>query len=182
VTIQISESDKVRCLKFAQDIINSSNQFNRFSKTKTKQIERTYIGKLAELMFLKLLKSNSIPYDEGDMFEIFEGQQKADSYDFITRDGYTIDIKTASKPFHSRIMVPLDQLHVKKDIYVGIKLNFISSNSYDLSLADIYDCKIFGYIKYQNLIAKPTYNFGEGLCKSIMLNELRPVQRLLKLF
>ena len=145
MTIKICEYDKQRCLKFAKDIIYSSNQYNRFSQTTQIQIERTYVGKLAELMFLRYLNSNSKSYDEGDMFEIFQGQQNVDSYDFITKEGYTIDIKTASKPFHKRIMVPIDQLNVKKDIYVGIKLNFSSMNGPYINLYDINDCKIFGY-------------------------------------
>ena len=133
-------------------------------------------------MFLRYLNSNSKSYDEGDMFEIFQGQQNVDSYDFITKEGYTIDIKTASKPFHKRIMVPIDQLNVKKDIYVGIKLNFSSMNGPYINLYDINDCKIFGYIKYSLLIQQPTENFGEGPCKSIQLNQLEPPETLLKLF
>ena len=50
-----------------------------------------------------MLKENEIDYDEGDMFEIFEGQENADTYDFVTPCKKSIDIKTASLPFHSRI-------------------------------------------------------------------------------
>lgn len=180
--IKINDRDKHRCLKFSKSIINSSNQYNRFNKTTRTQIERTYIGKLAELMFLRYLHLNDINYDEGDMFEIFEGQQNTDCYDFITKDGLTVDIKTASKPFHSRIMVPIDQLKVKKDIYVGIKLNFHSLKSNSINPMNINECKIFGFIEYANLISGPTRNFGEGPCKFMHLNKLQPIQTLLKLF
>ena len=67
-----------------------------------------------------MLKKNNINYEQGSMFEIFEGKSNVDTYDFKTNTNELVDIKVASKPFHSRIMIPLDQFELK-NFYVGIK-------------------------------------------------------------
>ena len=53
------------------------------------------------------LKERGINYREDGMFEIFEGKTNVDLFDFKTPCGKLIDIKVASKPFHSRIMIPV---------------------------------------------------------------------------
>ena len=43
--------------------------------------------------------------------------------DFQTSDGKTIDIKTASESYHTRILVPHDQYRNQpKDYYVGVRI------------------------------------------------------------
>lgn len=178
----VSKEEKERCYAFAQGIITGGNQFNRFSKSQITQIHRTYIGKLAEYVFLHLLQERGVDYPEGDMFEIFEGQENADTYDFVSPQGYTIDIKTASLPFHKRIMVPMSQFHLRKDIYVDIKLNFKKVIGTTIQPYEIDDCKIYGYVKRKLLEDSPITNYGEGDCKSALLNELNDIERILKLF
>ena len=178
----VSKEEKERCYAFAEDIIKGGNQFNRFSQSEITQIHRTYTGKLAEYIFLNLLHERSVNYDEGDMFEIFEGSGNSDTYDFISPQGYTIDIKTASLPFHKRIMVPMSQFHLIKDFYVGIKLNFKNVVGQTIQPFDIDNCTIHGYVKRLTLVERPVEYFGEGNCKSVLLNELNDVERILKLF
>jgi hypothetical protein len=182
IKVQITSEEKKRCFDFASLIINGGNQYNRFNKSLNVQIVRTYIGKLAEYVFLHFLHSKGVQYDEGDMFEIFEGQENADPHDFIMPNGKTVDIKTASLPFHSRIMVPMSQFHLKKDFYVGIKLNFINTQDRSINPSKINDCILFGYIERSVLEQQPTKSFGEGPCKSYALSDLKPISQLIEGF
>lgn len=140
------------------------------------------MGKLGEYVFLKFLQENGINCEEGDMFEIFQGQENADTYDFITTNKKTIDIKTASLPFHSRIMVPISQFHLKKDIYVGIKLLFLNTIGQKIKPMEIDFCYIYGYIEREVLEQQPTKYFGEGNCKAFPLSNLKPINNLIELF
>ena len=178
----VSKEEKERCYAFAESIIKQGDQFNRFSQSEITQIHRTYIGKLAEYVFLHLLHERGVEYDEGDMFEIFKGQENADTFDFITPQGNTIDIKTASLPFHKRIMVPMTQFHLRKDIYVGIKLNFKNVTGHPIIPFDIDNCTIHGFVNRQVLDERPVEYFGEGDCKSVLLTELNDVEQILTLF
>jgi len=180
--VSITEEEKTKCLYFAEVIVTTDNQFNRFNQNIQTQINRTYIGKLAEYVFLHLLHSRGIDYPEGDMFEIFDGEENADDHDFITSKGEGVDIKTASLPFHKRIMIPESQFHLKKDWYVGIKLNFNNIKDRMIDPMDINDATIYGYIDRESLERQPTQNFGEGRCKAYVLNKMRPIEELLKRF
>ena len=175
----VSQQQKDRCYEFATEIIEGENQFNRFRQTSSIQIQRTYIGKLAELLFREYLESRGIDIPIGDMFTIFPGQENVDGYDFLLPNGEVIDIKTASKSFHSRIMVPIDQFASRKDYYVGIKLNFHSNvfNYNNIDSADIY-----GYVTRETMERQPTQNFGEGFCKSYLLDRLIDIEPLITLY
>jgi len=65
---QITEKEKERCYQFARKIIKGGDQFNRFNQNEKTQINRTYIGKLGEYLFLKMLHAHGVSYEEGDMF------------------------------------------------------------------------------------------------------------------
>lgn len=179
--LQVTEEERNRCFEFATNIINGGNQFNRFQQNLEVQINRTYIGKLAEYVFLHYLHHNGKVYNEGDMFQIFQGAENADQYDFITRGGETVDIKTASLPFHSRIMAPIDQFHLAKSYYVGMKLNF-EVNGKTIVPNSIKDCELKGYVNRATMETQLTSNFGEGDCKAYSLNLLSPIEPLLNMF
>ena len=182
IPVRVRDEEKKRCLDFARSIIERGDQFNRFNQSKSVQTTRTYVGKLAEYVFLHFLHSHGVHYDVGDMFEIFEGQQNADSYDFITADKKTVDIKTASLPFHKRIMIPISQFHLKKDFYVGIKLNFSCGKDKEIDPMSIQDCIIHGYVERSLLESQPTKNFGEGYCKAYELTQLNSISQLIERF
>jgi len=180
--IEITKEEKGRCLEFARSIISRGNQFNRFNQSSNTQINRTYIGKLAEYIFLHFLHSQGVEYAEGDMFEIFEGEENVDTYDFITARNKTIDIKTASLPFHKRIMIPVSQFHLSKDFYVGIKLNFLNVNDREIDPMNISHCKIHGFIERSIMESQPTQYFGESNCKAYLLDSLKPISQLIAKF
>jgi hypothetical protein len=183
ININIKTEEIHRSYKFAKDIIEQNNQYNRFDKSIQTQINRTYIGKLAEYVFLHYLQELGKDITEGHMFEIYDGVENADDSDFILKDGRTIDIKTASLPFHQRIMIPISQLHLKKDIYIGIKLNFLETNRYGiLNYTKIDNANIYGYIEREIIAATNTQNFGEGDCKAYLLNDLKPINNIIHKF
>lgn len=179
----ITSEEIDRSYQFAKNIIEQNNQYNRFEKSIQTQVNRTYIGKLAEYVFLHYLHEEGKDVKEGDMFEIYEGAENADDADFTLKDGRTIDIKTASLPFHQRIMIPITQLHLKKDLYVGVKLNFLDTNRYGiLDHTKISTATIHGYIERETIVTMPTQNFGEGDCKAYLLTNLKPITNLIEEF
>lgn len=180
VLISITDEEKQRCHEFSTKIITSENQYNRFSQSTDVQILRTYIGKLAEYVFLHYLHRQGIPYPEGDMFSIFSGQTNVDDFDFATRQQETVDIKTASRSFHRRIMIPLDQYKaMPKDYYVGIKLNFIEERGM-IKPFNIENCALYGYTTRVLLDSNNVENYGEGNCKAIELSNLHDINTLIE--
>lgn len=182
-TVEVTKRDIEICLNFSSEIIDTQNQFNRFSKSTNIQKERTFVGKLGEYIFLKYLNSSeSITYPEGDMFTIFEGKENVDEFDFVTKDNKKVEIKVASKPFHKRIMVPIDQFQMKKDFYVGIKLNSKLDNNGNIIKESISKAEIYGFIERDILEKTRSKNFGEGYCKSIELSKLKNIKDLIVKF
>ena len=55
ITLNITQEEKTRSLNFATEIITGGNQFDRFNQSIATQITRTYVGKLAEYIFLHFL-------------------------------------------------------------------------------------------------------------------------------
>lgn len=178
----VNQRQAKKCHEFATKIISGDNQYNRFNKTIDTQITRTYVGKLAEVIFFEYLKELGVNVTEGDMFQIFEGAENADGFDFTLPSGESIDIKTASLPYHSRIMVPMTQFHLKKDYYVGIKLFFKTLSSEEVLEFSINKAVVYGYTTRQELELIPTKNYGEGDCKAISLTALHPIKDLIEKF
>ena len=178
--LQITQEEKSRSYSFAQQIIKGNNQFNRFNKSEEIQVNRTYVGKLAEYVFLHYLQSKAVLQDEGDMFKVYLGAENADHHDFLMPNGKSIDIKAAWQTFHSRIMIPISQLHLEKDYYVGIKLNFPQANLFNHQ--NIQTCNIHGYATRETMQNQPTENFGEGDCKAYLLRNLTDINKLVEMF
>ncbi len=143
VTINIDTEMKEKCYYFAAAIVLSKNQFKRFpNEDIIDRIERTFAGKLGEYVFLKYLENKKlINQDEkaqilDEMFKIFDGQHKVDSYDFKTKGNKRIDIKTAYKTFHSNLVVNKDQfedIEKQKDYYIAVKLKLNTDDFINLT-------------------------------------------------
>ena len=114
------------------------------------------------------------------MFDIFEGSENVDKFDFKTKSGHTIDVKTASKSFHRRIMVPISQWHLEKDYYVGIKIHTSSDRS--IKIDSISKATIYGFCTREQIGESETKNFGDGPCKHYLLNDLQNIEDLLAKF
>ena len=183
INITISKEDINKCLEFAKHIIQTSNQYNRFHKNQSIQVERTFIGKIAEYMFLKFLNDEGKNYPEGDMFDIFEGQENVDSFDFKIKSGQTVDIKTASKPFHKRIMVPISQWHLEKDYYVGIMIHTQSEGfNGPIKLDSISKATLYGFCNRKQIGDSQTRDFEDGPCKHYLLTDLYNIEVLIDHF
>lgn len=70
IKIELSEEDINRCWNFANNIIRTSNQYDRMNaKNLTNdekllyRIKRTFVGKLGEMAFKNLLESRKITVD-----------------------------------------------------------------------------------------------------------------------
>lgn len=172
ILLPISESQKEKAKEFAEGLIATGRQPNRFNQPREIQEERTMIGKLGEILFFDYMQSQGIELNEGNMLDTGIGDGLFGEYDFITPKGETVDIKTASRPFHKRIMIPMAQFEKhKKDYYVGVKLNLETDSA-----------RIYGYTTKEILEKNPVEFFGEGKCKAIELEKLMDLSFIKNLF
>ena len=133
--VEVTGDMRATALDFARRIILTDNQYSRLlpenirtsgdvSLQQRLEIQRTYIGKLGELAFAQFLFEKGIVVNIAGMFEIYEGQENVDSFDFLTRGGQTVDVKTGFRRIHTRLLVNIEQFdNIPKDYYVAVKLN-----------------------------------------------------------
>ena len=101
-----------------------------------------------------------------------KGTDKVDSMDFQTENGETIEVTTASKDFHRRIIVPAGQFNNRPmDYYVGVRVS-----------EDETTGTVIGYATRADMQLDPPQNRGEGLGYERFLNYLRPIQELVDRF
>lgn len=187
---------KQRTLEFAQSIILGNNQFDRLLPADIRRadnldlanavrIQRTYVGKLGEVAFAQALINIGVQVNFEPMFEIFEGQDNVDGFDFETANNQTVDIKTGFRSNHRRLMVNLQQLNEPKNFYVGVKLNAIDRDLKQkvINLDSIEDATIWGYETENTLLnTNKIQNFGEGDARWLMYSNLRDINELLAQF
>lgn len=138
--VSINSDMKERALSFANGIVLSDNQYSRLlpdnirtskdiSMQQKIEVQRTYMGKLGEMSFAMCLSEKGKQVDTDGMFEIYEGQTNVDEFDFTTRDGKSVDVKTGFRPIHKRLMINIEQFNnIPKDYYVAVKLNATDVN------------------------------------------------------
>lgn len=191
--VNISDDIKDFCWDFCSKIIKSKNQFDRLTPywandeqlKELIRIQRSYAGKIAEVAFLIFLAQQGITTNYDDMFEIYEGQRNTDSYDFITLENNTVDIKAAFRPDHKMLVVNCQQLNrIPKDYYVGVKLNASDRDKENKIIDDasITKAKIYGYAECNYLNNLGTGSLGEAPCKQVLLKNLMGIDRLIKEF
>lgn len=171
VKFPITEEDIKKCKDFAKSV--TPETYDRFSKDKQEREDRIFFGKLGEVLFLKLLNSRGINPDAKEMFEIWEGTTRGDKFDFETKDKKSIDIKTAYKKFHIRIVIPYDQFENGKckELYVGVKIN-----------ENLSEGEIWGFCSKEKLMENGKKNFGEGDAYWELLRNLEDIELLIKQF
>lgn len=195
--IDITENMRMKCLKFAKDIILTGNQFSRLLPEEIREsgdvtlkqkleVQRTYIGKLGELVFLTLLQIRRKKVNTDGMFDIFDGQNNVDGYDFITKDNKTVDVKTGYREIHKRLLVNCDQFNNSpKDFYVAVKLNAKDTDP-KLTLVNWNDITlgtIIGYSDYEFLNNNARVgDFGEGPAKYWAYNRMLGIDKLIREF
>ena len=115
------EDLKAACA-FAQGA--AAHTYNRRGVNRQEQERDIKVGKLGEIAFAKYLAENGKAVKgTDDMFTIWHSTHMVDKLDFETREGKSIDVKTASKNYQKRILVPVDQFQkLPKDYYVGVRI------------------------------------------------------------
>ena len=163
-TITFTAGEIEKATKFAEDV----ETHNRRSVSLPKQIRDNRIGKLGEIAFGRFLRERGKKtLGNEDMFTVWSGTRRVDKKDFETADGKTIDIKTASKSFHSRILVPSDQYEFQaKDYYVGVRISEDERSGTIMGYAIHGELKLFAGAKDH-----PAY--------AIELNNMHPIDELL---
>lgn len=196
--VDISQEMRDKALAFATKIKIDDNQFSRllpanlqarttdnFIRILKTEIQRTYVGKLGELAFLSLLNEKGIECNTEGMFDIYEGQENTDAFDFVTSNGLSVDVKTGFRSNHSRLLVNRQQfINLPKDIYVGVKLNGEDIPGDDKLIVwdSVQTAVIKGYAEKTYLDRLPYYDYGEGPAKGLQYNWLLAIDRLLTLF
>lgn len=196
-TISVSEEMKRAALDFAQRIITTDNQYSRLLPASIRrsrdadmqqkvEIQRTYMGKLGELVFLHFLEENHKQVRTDGMFDVFAGQANVDSFDFQTADGRSVDVKTGFCANHQRLLVNIEQFNnIPKDFYVAVKIDAVDVDPV-YKLVDwerISTAKIVGYAEYSYMQAHAGIgNFGEGNARFLFYDRLLGIDRLLSLF
>lgn len=169
IEIDLSDKDISKCKQFARDVVNET--YNRFNRSVDDRIERLFFGKLGEVAMLQVLNSKGINPEVKEMFDIYPGTTNVDSFDFITKKKEKIDVKTAYKNFHTRILIPYDQFeNIPKDFYVGVKIDI-----------DKKKAVIFGYCTNKRLKENGKKDFGEGPAYWEDLNKLKDINELIAL-
>lgn len=196
-SVDIDQKMKERALRFAVDIIRTDNQYCRLLPAEVRnendvdlqqkiRIQRTYLGKLGEMSFLKLLQEQGKNVKDDGMFEVYDGQGNVDNFDFITATGETVDIKTGFRHNHTRLVINTEQFDGDhKDYYVAVKINARDVDAINrlVDWNDISVANILGYAEYRYLRDHADIrDFGEGPAKFIPYDRLMGINRLLRKF
>ena len=168
-TISFTENELERAAEFARE--SAEWTFNRRRVSPHDHERNARVGKLGEIAFAKFLREHGKALlGADDMFTIWNDTRAVDKMDFETSDGKTIDVKTASLSFHTRILVPYDQFHSqRKDYYVGVRI----SESEDETTA-----KVIGFAARKEL---QPFGGGDYPAYARELNALHPIDRLLEM-
>lgn len=164
-TITFTRNDITRATEFARR--SAPTTYNRRDESPERHERNSRIGKLGEIAFAKFLSANgkSLSGSE-DMFTVWDDTYEVDAMDFQTSDGKTIDVKTASESYHTRILVPHDQYRrQRKDYYVGVRI-----------LPGEQTAEVIGFAEWTEL---EPFGRGDYPAYARSLNLLHPIETLI---
>ena len=166
-TIEFTPDDIAKATEFAN--LSAATTFNRRGKSIVRHERNSRIGKLGEIAFAKFLSAHGkMLLGNEDMFTVWSDTHKVDEMDFQTADGKTIDIKTASESYHTRILVPQDQYqNQRKDYYVGVRIS-----------AGEVTAEVIGFAAWAEL---EPFGGGDYPAYARSLNLLHPISELLEM-
>jgi len=157
-------------LKFKNEYADKGYGKNVLGVSHSEYLSFIRIGKLCELVFADYLIKNKIPFSSPEMRIPFAGEHKKGADLILTESDQEVDIKAANKAFHIRILIREDQFQAHiHDIYIGAK--YISDERIEFH----------GYIMGKDLNAKPPKDFGYGLCRNMLLSELKSIEKFIEL-
>lgn len=193
--VDVTSLMKKLAFDFSVNIICENNQYNRLLPAEVNdidiqtrlRIQRTYMGKLAELAFADFLIEKDINFSTSDMFQIYNGQENVDSYDFVKSTGEKIDVKCGFRPIHQLLAINTEQFdsHEHKDYYVAVKLNAVDVDERNklVDLNSVTRAQILGYAEYQYLLEyAPVRDLGEGPARILQYSRLLGIDRLINHF
>ncbi len=123
------------------------------------------IGKLCEIVLVDYLRSSGVSIAAPDLLIPHQGNHKMGADFVIEKSNQTVDVKAANKPYHKRILIREDQFQAKvHDLYIGAKY------------CNDSEIEFHGYLSGMQLLNKAPKNFGYGLCRSMLLSQLNPME------
>jgi len=126
------------------------------------------IGKLCELVFVRLLKEKGISCECKEILVPCKDEHRNGS-DLTLRLGQGVDVKAANKPFHVNLLVREDQFKAQvHDLYVASK--YINDEMIEFH----------GYATGEELKKIKPKDFGHGLCRHKLLRDLKPIEEFIK--
>lgn len=191
--VPIDKAMKNDALTFAKRIVLSDNQYSRLLPAEVRasgdamqqkiEIQRTYMGKLGELAFLRFLQEKGKSVSTKGMLDVFPGQKNVDPFDFITSDGCSVDVKTGFRAIHKRLLVNTEQFdHIPKDYYVAVKLDAIDTDAEQklVNWDTVSTAAIMGYAEHSYMQKHAEiFDFGEGPARWLPYKRLMGIDRLL---
>lgn len=124
------------------------------------------IGKLCEIILADFLRLEDIEFEAPEMLIPHPGNHKKGADLLLTHSGQEVDIKAANKSFHKRILIREDQFQAHiHDIYIGAKYHNDQLVEYH------------GYITGDEMNKITPRDFGYGLCRYMLLDQLKPMDQ-----
>ncbi|MBD3192160.1 MAG: hypothetical protein GF308_16065 [Candidatus Heimdallarchaeota archaeon] len=128
------------------------------------------IGKLCELVFVRILSNHGIECNCEEILVPCKYEHRKGSDLILTHSKQEVDIKAANKPFHKRLLVREDQFRAHiHDIYVGAK--YWNDDKINFQ----------GYILGKKLKSITPKDFGHGRCRHIFLKNLELIEIFIQL-
>ena len=186
-----------KALDFSRKIILGNDQYSRLlpqelgacrdiARQQRVEIQRTYMGKLGEMVFAQFLWEQGKQVDTSQMFAIYHGQENVDAFDFITASGKRVDVKTGFRAIHSRLLVNTEQFdRDHKDYYVAVRLYAKDIDAHDklVDWEDIPEADVLGYAEYAYMKQHAGIrDFGEGDARWLPYRGLLGIDRLVRQF
>ena len=170
ITIDITQKMRDRASEWAGKVSKTTTLRNKENYTGLVAKDRYFCGYLGELVFLEYLKGQG----KKARYKV-KTNGRSDSGDFVmagvvTGQTKTIDVKTACKSFHEKIMLPESQLKKhQRDYYVGVRLSDTIGEIWGYCLAKHFIVEEFGF------------NSSQVVTCYKELEDLRPIESMMKL-
>ncbi|HMT34854.1 MAG TPA: hypothetical protein PKC41_03290 [Chitinophagaceae bacterium] len=126
------------------------------------------IGKLCELVLIHYLQKQHIAIEADELLIPHAGKHKIGADFTLLHSQQGVDVKAANKSFHKRILIREDQFQAHiHDLYIGAK--YIHDHQIDY----------YGYMTGHIMKQIVPQDFGHGMCRSMMLDDLKPISQLI---
>lgn len=176
ILVHINQVMTSRARDMAEQVL-ATDTMARENYTKLAAQDRYFFGYLGDLVMEMVLREYGIRHT---MDRRLDGQ--SDDADFqVWHKGnpaisFKLDVKTASKPSHQRIMMPQAQfINHQHDLYIGVRLLAPARLNGTIDAAEV--C---GWASKEDVQVWPVADFGHGVpTLSCLIMDLQPIGQLL---